>query len=901
MRPHTHRQAPLAVTWFLASAELAASVAGAQTATTPAWTAGGPDNAIFGWTLARAGDVNGDGYDDLVVGEPYFVLGAGGRVRTFRGTASGPSSEATWSADVNWSSHLQALHVAGVGDVNDDGYDDFAVGGAGYTGYTACAVYAGSANGPTHLITIFEGIVGDGFGSCVAGADVDGDGYSDLVVGEPYHVGNGAVQGRVLVYRGGPSGPSSAWTWNLNDANALDRFGSSVAGVGDVDGDGYDDLVVGSTGLVDYGGRAQLFRGSPSGPQTTIWHFSVPASGLGMRNTIAGAGDVDGDGRDDVLVGAPHESGIGRVRLFLGATTGLAEFPVSVRDGPVFDSQLGIAVCATGDVNGDGHADALIGASGPFNGAGSARLYLGSPTGLAATPAWEAAGTTLGDRFGEAVAALDCDGNGFPDMVAGAPWADGGRGRAALFASAGGSRIGEMDLEIAAIDDPFAVLQGLFAPGSLGGGFFAFETRAGDAVPGTTIARYPLDAAPYLLDLRFGIHSVRSDPLFPDVRLELEDHPPGQGTDRFTLLSLANRPLFGSVGVDSIALQLVDPSGTALQSEHQVQRIPILGDWPQRSVRVSGALQGQPLIRFDLSTTIAQMRPVLGPVPTGPVIGLPRCFIFQAQVTSVVDPTLVLQGAVAPQQGLTGQYVYNARTNDSNALPSLGEFAHTANGFGIEIDAGGLVFRTDPLAAQFLVRVGNGVVQGGQPLDLFELRSTVNLPPTADLVLDNVSWTLTDPTATALASDALPDGPPVLAGFSGNALYVAGRRLSTGAFFDFVAEVHSCVPCTEARSATSDAGGAASPPLHAVVGPNPFRATTFFRVDPVPVGAMRIDIWDVAGRHVRRIVSPAGAAARGATVWDGADDRGRPIAAGVYVYRVRTSMGVARGTLVHLR
>jgi hypothetical protein len=266
-----------------------------------------------------------------------------------------------------------------------------------------------------------------------------------------------------------------------------------------------------------------------------------------------------------------------------------------------------------------------------------------------------------------------------------------------------------------------------------------------------------------------------------------------------------------------------------------------------------------------------------------------------------VDPTSALQGAIFPQQVFTGQYVYDTRSVDSNALPSLGEYFHSVSSFGMEVDAPGFVFRNDPQSTSFLVRIGNGTIQQGQPVDLYEVRSDANLSPRVDLTTDSIEWKLTDNSASAHNDDLLPDDPPQIGAYNGNVLRITGHRLQTGAPYEIQAQTLSCVPCSDAQSPTSDAGDLGTRRIQVAVGPNPFQGSTLFRYQPVALGPVRIDIWDVAGRRVRRIVAPAvGMAGQGAA-WDGMDDGGRTVAAGVYFYRMSTPDGAAQGAVVRLR
>jgi hypothetical protein len=132
-----------------------------------------------------------------------------------------------------------------------------------------------------------------------------------------------------------------------------------------------------------------------------------------------------------------------------------------------------------------------------------------------------------------------------------------------------------------------------------------------------------------------------------------------------------------------------------------------------------------------------------------------------AQVETVDDPDNILGGAINVGDTITGTYTYDPTTADSNAAPTVGDYDHTSSPFGITVNAGGFVFRTDPSNVEFLIEIVN---DHGTPTatDNYLLRSYNNLPLQNGVIVEHISWQLDDPTCTALSSDALPTIPPVL-------------------------------------------------------------------------------------------------------------------------------------------
>jgi Secretion system C-terminal sorting domain/FG-GAP repeat/FG-GAP-like repeat len=398
-------------------------------------------SAQMGWSVASAGDVNGDGYSDVIVGAPFFDNGQAdeGRAFLYHGSATGISTTAAATVESNQVNAQMGISVASAGDVNGDGYSDVIVGAIrfdnGEIDEGAAFVYHGSAAGisTTAAATVESNQGNADMGRSVASAgDVNGDGYSDVIVGANIFDNGENDEGRAFVYHGSATGINTIAAATVESNQEFGNMGHSVASAGDVNGDGYSDVIVGAN-LFDAGlnneGAAFVYHGSATGINTTATAtVESNQTSAFMGWSVASAGDVNGDGYSDVIVGAllfdNGESNEGRAYVYHGSATGINTTAIATVESNQTSAQMGNEVASAGDVNGDGYSDVIVGAYLFDNGQtneGAAFVYHGSATGIITTPAAIVESNQANAQMAFSVASAgDVNGDGYSDVIVGA-------------------------------------------------------------------------------------------------------------------------------------------------------------------------------------------------------------------------------------------------------------------------------------------------------------------------------------------------------------------------------------------------------------------------------------------------------------------------------------------------
>jgi hypothetical protein len=439
------------------------------------------NHAGIGQAVAGLGDLNGDGMPDFIVGAPslYFLGNSDpGAAVVF----SGATGDVLFSYLGLNNDDGYGYSVADAGDVNADGTPDFIIGAPhANTAIFDCGqatIYSGATGA---MLMAFGGTAnGAGFGTSVDGVgDINADGYADFIIGSPdTNLGGFTQSGYAKVY----SGYDGSTLYLVEGIEDYEYLGQCVSGVGDFDKDGTPDFAIGSpgaTGTQLNDGRVSVYSGADG---SVLFSFTgTHSSNKAIGTSIDSAGDFNGDGFNDFIVGG-HRGGAnfgGQAIVFFGPD---GSDPPMIFDGD-WDTNFGFSVCGIGDQNGDGFDDVAIGASlDSYAGAGDGAVYiylggsnslmhkLNSPDGRF--------------RFGFSVSRLDdLTGNGLPQLVIGSPDLVSSAGRLAsasviafnpylsvdsnLVSSSAGALLGlQLDFPDATAGDEYRVLFSTSEPGT---------------------------------------------------------------------------------------------------------------------------------------------------------------------------------------------------------------------------------------------------------------------------------------------------------------------------------------------------------------------------------------------------------------------------------------------------
>lgn len=371
----------------------------------------------FGWVAADLGDITGDGVHDMIITALTDSIPAAplaGKAYVYSGADGALLHTVTGTAPFELLGHS----ATSAGDVNNDGVPDYITGSPGFDAFGGGAGFTGKAHvwsGADHsLLLELTGGAGEAFGASVAGAgDVNGDGFGDVLVGATFAAGGA---GRVSVF----SGLDGSLLWEVSGEKATDHLGSAVGLIGDVTGDGIPDQVAGAHGAGKKGrGEAYGFSGADGTKLYTMKPVGLPGAFPSFAIYHAsGAGDVNLDGVPDIYIGdynarrGSEPEGTGRAYVFSGVDgKKLYNFDAE-NNGDGLGPGRGI-----GDVNGDGYGDMYVAAYTNSEGAESAGkgyVYSGKEGNVLRTMTGTVADVSLGV---DALAVGDLNGDGLTDYM----------------------------------------------------------------------------------------------------------------------------------------------------------------------------------------------------------------------------------------------------------------------------------------------------------------------------------------------------------------------------------------------------------------------------------------------------------------------------------------------------
>jgi hypothetical protein len=415
---------------------------------------GTASNELEGYSVAYAGDVNGDGYGDILVGSPGYGSSVGKAYLYLGGSVlSTTPISLSVSATLSPPTSSFGLNVSGLGDVNGDGYDDVIVG-APYTNYNVdgtpsyfssasgleskvgtAYIYFGKSNIRDTDNSIPDVILTGGatniyFGFSLSGVgDVNRDGYNDILVGAP---GFSSNRGRAYLYYGGKNirnAPGLVF-YNGAPADSTALFGQSVSSAGDVNGDTYADILIGAPGYNSNKGRVYLYLGGPSMDNVSDMAFDGENTGDLFGFSAASAGRVNSDTFDDIIIGAPMNdaagANAGKTYIYFGASTPDTTPDITLT-GTALGDMFGYDVGTTGKFHDVGYDDVFI--ASPKKtidsnyAAGTVYIYrINSTSDISCVATLY--GEAENDQFGFSMGVGDINDDKYADVFIGAPYSD---------------------------------------------------------------------------------------------------------------------------------------------------------------------------------------------------------------------------------------------------------------------------------------------------------------------------------------------------------------------------------------------------------------------------------------------------------------------------------------------
>lgn len=376
---------------------------------------------LFGHAISELRDIDGDGAMEVIVGAPNNAAGgpAAGRAYVFSG-----GTGALLHTFTGEPGETLGFSMADAGDINADGVPDIIIGAPGMGaggGQGRAYIYSGADGSIIRMLT--GEAAGDRFGHAVGGpGDVDGDGRDDVLVTAMFSDAQGTNSGRGYIV----SGNGFGLIRTLESEGAGHLFGSGAAGAGDINGDGHGEVIIGARNAgPTAGGRAYVFSGVDGSLLVPVLEPEATGVDFGWF-FVAACGDVNADGTTDLYVG-DFNDGPGRGYVFSGVDGSRIRLYSGQTAGEGFGPGRG-----AGDVDGDGHADLVVGSylsSAGAPSAGRVSVLSGRTGAVLRTVTLTVANRALGY---DAVGVGDTDGDGELDFAAGA--ALGGPGMVTIFA-----------------------------------------------------------------------------------------------------------------------------------------------------------------------------------------------------------------------------------------------------------------------------------------------------------------------------------------------------------------------------------------------------------------------------------------------------------------------------------